>query len=140
MDNVRFVYTRGMSESELEQRLREGEAGVLSLARDGDAYGVPIAYDYDGDRVLLRMSDTGDGEKFEFLASTDSACFVVYDYLDERSSWSVLLRGELRERADLDDAEINERFPPFRVFDEGVDEVEFSFYELVPDSVTGRST
>ena len=38
------------------------------------------------------------------------------------------------------DTELNEQFPPFRLFDESVSEVEMLIYELHPDEITGRKT
>lgn len=140
MDNVEYVYTVGMEDAEVERRLRETGHGVLALADGDDAYAVPLNYHYDGERLLVRMSEEPDSEKIARARTTEVATFVVYG-LDGDDSWSVLVRGPLaRLETEFDDAEVNELYPPFRLFDEAVDEVEMATYELRPTSVTGRRT
>jgi nitroimidazol reductase NimA-like FMN-containing flavoprotein (pyridoxamine 5'-phosphate oxidase superfamily) len=140
MDNVEYVYTVGMEEAEVARRLRETGHGVLALADGGDAYAVPLHYHYDGERLVIRMSDEPDSEKVARAETTEEATFVVYG-VEGEDSWSVLVRGPLaRLEEDLDDAALNERFAPFRLFDEAVGDVEMATYELRPTSVTGRRT
>ena len=140
MDHVDYVYTTGMDEAEVDRRLRETGHGVLALADGDDAYAVPLNYHYDGERLLVRLSEEPDSEKVARARTTEVATFVVYG-VDGDDSWSVLVRGPL-ERCErgFDDAELNERFPPFRLFDEPVEDVEMAVYELRPTSVTGRQT
>jgi nitroimidazol reductase NimA-like FMN-containing flavoprotein (pyridoxamine 5'-phosphate oxidase superfamily) len=141
MEHVEYVYTSGMSESEVDSRLRGGEHGVLGLANGDDAYAVPLSYHYDGDRLLLRVSDhDGDGEKGRFLETTDTATFVCYEASTDES-WSVHVRGPIRrwERT-VDEATLNEWFQPFRLFDEAVENVAFALYELRMETVIGRTT
>ena len=141
MKDAQYVYTGGMEESELEACLREGEHGVLALADGDDAYAVPLSYHYDGERLLLRVSSHGDGaEKERFLETTRTATFVRYEGSTEES-WSVHVRGPLRRWADdVDERTLEEWFPPFRLFDEAVEDVEFVLYELRIESVIGRKT
>ena len=141
MEHVEYVYTSGMSESEVDSRLRGGEHGVLGLANGDDAYAVPLSYHYDGDRLLLRVSEhDGDGEKGRFLETTDTATFVCYEASTDES-WSVHVRGPIRrwERT-VDEATLNEWFQPFRLFDEAVENVAFALYELRMETVIGRTT
>ncbi|QUO48295.1 MULTISPECIES: pyridoxamine 5'-phosphate oxidase family protein [Halorubrum] len=141
MEHVEYVYTSGMSESEVDSRLRGGEHGVLGLANGDDAYAVPLSYHYDGDRLLLRVSEhDGDGEKMRFLETTDTATFVCYEASTDES-WSVHVRGPIRrwERS-VDEATLNEWFQPFRLFDEAVEDVAFALYELRMETVIGRTT
>lgn len=145
MDHVDFTYTAGMDRDDVEERLRETETGVLSLVDGDEAYGIPLAYYYEGgDSLLFRLGRVEDSEKIAAIESTGRACFVVYDYASPTESWSVLARGELRQvPADdprYDDAEMNRHFPDLRVFDEAIDEVELMLYELWMDEVTGRET
>lgn len=145
MDHVDFTYTAGMDRDDVEERLRGTETGVLSLADGDEAYGVPLAYYYDGgDALVLRLGRVDDSEKMAFVEATGRACFVVYGYESPTESWSVLVRGELREvpRDDprYDDAAINQHFPDLRVFDEDVEEIAVVLYELSMDVVTGRET
>ena len=141
MEHVEYVYTTGMSESEVDSRLRGGEHGVLGLANGDDAYAVPLSYHYDGDRLLLRVSEhDGDGEKGRFLETTDTATFVCYEASTDES-WSVHVRGPIRRwERDVDEATLNEWFQPFRLFDEAVEDVAFVLYELEMETVVGRTT
>ena len=141
MEHAEYVYTTGMTESEVDECLRAGEHGVLGLAADDDAYAVPLSYHYDGDRFLLRVSEHGDeSEKRMFLETTQTATFVCYEASTDES-WSVHVRGPIqRLDAAIDDATLNERFQPFRLFDEAVENVTFSLYELGMETVIGRKT
>lgn len=140
MEHVEFVYTFGMDKTEIERKLREAETGVLSLARGDDAYSIPVAFHYDGERILLRFGVEEGGEKLSFVEETDTASFVVYEFTDD-DSWSILVTGRLVPASDsLDDTAINERFIPLRIFDESISDVEPELYELRMESVTGRKT
>lgn len=141
MDHVEYVYTSGMTESELDSYLRTGEHGVLALATENDAYAVPLSYHFDGDIFLIRVSGDGDAsDKGRFLETTRTASFVCYQS-SENESWSILIRGSLQEwERDVAEASLNDWFQPFRLFDEAVESVEFSLYELEMESVVGRKT
>ena len=145
VDHVEYTYTTGMTDEEVDERVREAEFGVLSLAREGEAYAIPVAFHSGDGRVLLRLGADEDSEKMEFLETTDRATLLLYEAPREDESWSVLLRGPIErlsreERAAITDADINEWFPPFRVFGESIDEIEYELFELDPDTVTGRRT
>lgn len=141
MEHVEYVYTAGMTESEVDSYLRAGEHGVLGLAQENDAYAVPMSYHYDGDRLLLRVSEHDqDSEKRSYLETTTTATFVCYEGSTDES-WSVLVRGPIEKwEGDIDETTINEWFPPFRLFDESVESVEFSLYEIRLAAVIGRKT
>jgi hypothetical protein len=141
MEHAEYVYTSGMTEADMDQRLRAGEHGVLALADGDDSYAVPLSYHYDGERLLLRVSEhDGDGEKGRFIGATDTATFVCHEG-SETESWSVQVRGPLREwRGDVDEATLNEWFPPFRLFDEAVERVDFTLWALEIETVVGRQT
>ncbi|WP_245550154.1 hypothetical protein [Halopiger xanaduensis] len=51
MDRVEYVYTIGITDEEVEDRLERVDSGVLVLAADGDAYAVPAAHHYDADSL-----------------------------------------------------------------------------------------
>ena len=140
MEHVEYVYTFGMTTAEVGESLREGEVGVLALANGSDAYAVPVGYHYDGERLLVRLGERDDSTKMDFLESTGTATLVVYEKESETSSWSVLVRGKLVALPPESDREINEQFEPFRLFDEGVEEVDAAVYELRMEEVTGRRT
>lgn len=145
MDHVEFTHTAGLDRATVEARLRAAETGVLALSEGEDAYGVPLAFFYDGgDALLFRLGRDDDSEKIEAIDATGRACFVVYDYTSPAESWSILVRGTLEVVPGgdprYDDAEINRHFPHLRVFDEALDDVEVVLYELRMDEVTGRET
>jgi len=145
MEHVEYVYTEGIDKEEISQLLDERGHGVLALARDDDAYAVPLNYLYDGSRLLVRVSDEPESTKMAYAESTETATFIIYEMDEAGNSWSVMIRGEIRplsaeEQARFTDTEINEQFPPFRLFDEAVPEVEMLIYELNPDEITGRKT
>lgn len=144
MDQIEYVYTAGMTESEVDERLRENETGVLSLAKDGTAYAIPVSYYYDGTAMVLRLGDDEESKKLEFVEATDRASFLLFDASAD-DSWSIVVAGTLRELSDAetddyDAAAVNDRFGSLRVFDESVDELALTLYELRIESVTGRRT
>lgn len=144
MEHVEYRYTEGMSKEEVDQRLRKQGHGVLALADNNDSYAVPLNYYYDESRVLLRVSNRPKSEKVAFAEATKTATLVVYD-ADGDPGWSILVRGVIRqlpetEQQEFTDTIINEVFPPFRLFDEDVEEVTMTIYELEPDHITGRKS
>ncbi|SFR63242.1 pyridoxamine 5'-phosphate oxidase family protein [Halogeometricum limi] len=145
MRDIEYVYTLGMDEDEVDERLREEAAGVLSLADGGTAYAVPVSHYYDGESLFFRFGDDDHSEKLAFAESTTEASFVVFGVEDRGVSWSIVATGTLREfpdyeREDYDAAELNDRFGPIRVFDETVEDVEIRLFELQIATLTGRKT
>jgi nitroimidazol reductase NimA-like FMN-containing flavoprotein (pyridoxamine 5'-phosphate oxidase superfamily) len=150
MKHVEYAYTLGMDDAAVEERLRTTGTGVLALSRDGESYAIPLAHYYDGDGLYFRLGVTEGSRKQQFLESTETACYVLYDAAEtddpqEIDTWSVLVTGRLSElppseRDRFDTAEINRRFTPIRLFDEDVDDVEIVIYELEITSITGRKT
>lgn len=141
MEHADYVYTEGMTDAALRERLRSGNHGVLALADTNDAYAVPLHYHYDGDRLLFRMSEHDENsEKQQFLRSTERATFVSYE-ASNNTSWSIHIQGTLRkEDTETDEAKINELFPPFHLFDETIEDIEFVLYTLQIDTAVGRKT
>jgi len=141
MDHVEYVYTSGISASDIDDYLQAGEHGVLGLADENDAYAVPLSYHYDGDRFLIRVSEhDDDSQKGRFLETTQTATFVCYEATTDES-WSIHVRGPIeRYHADIDETTLNDWFPPFRLFDEAVEGVGFSLYVLGMETVVGRKT
>lgn len=137
-----YTYTEGMTDHETEERLREAKAGVLALARDGDAYAIPVACHYDGEAVVLRLGEHEGSEKMAYLETTDRASLVLYGYTPPDESWSVVVRGPIARLDDREDPASPgaDAFLPIRIFGEPVDEVEEVLYELETESVTGRRT
>ncbi|MCL7417650.1 MAG: pyridoxamine 5'-phosphate oxidase family protein [Halalkalicoccus sp.] len=88
-----------MEREEAEVFLRDQGVGVLSLANEGEAYGVPVSFGYDGeDRlyfVFLRVGE--ESRKEAFAAATERASFTVYD-VESKHAWrSVIASGRIRE-------------------------------------------
>lgn len=74
--------------------------GVLALAKDGDAYAVPVSYafDDDGPALYFRLGYTADSQKRAYLEATDHVSFVVYGETD--AGWtSVVAMGPVEEAA-----------------------------------------
>lgn len=150
MDHIEYAYTSGMSDDDIERRLRAAQTGVLALCEDADARAVPLAHYYDGESLYFRLGKTADSEKWDAIERTDSATYVVYeaDPTDgpvELASWSIHATGRLRElpvsdHDRFDTAEINRRFAPIRIFDEGIAEVDIAIVELELEGLTGRET
>lgn len=139
MEHVSFVYTIGMNESAVSERLRAAETGVLSLAQAGEAYGIPVHVHYDGEAVWLRLGEHEGSEKMSFVESTTDACLTVYEANDDES-WSILVRGALVREGTGSPSAMNERFGPMRVFGESVSEMTPVAFRLEPAAVTGRRT
>lgn len=145
MDNIEYVYTVGMTESDVREHLQSSHTGVLALADDGDAYAVPVSYTYEEGRLFLRLSEDGDSTKRSLVESTGSATFLVFDATGERESWSVLMRGRVREldpetSSAFDAVALNEAFPPLRVFDEDVADLRVRVCEFEIEQLTARKT
>lgn len=145
MDVTDRVYTAGMNDEEVDERLRECETGVLSLARDGDAYAIPVAFRYDGESIRFRLGDDGTSTKLAYADATETASFLVYGYEGPDDSWSVIASGPIRrvppEAWDATAAaDLDEWYVPLRVFDEAIEETELIGYELAIDAITGRRT
>ncbi|GAB3034033.1 pyridoxamine 5'-phosphate oxidase family protein [Natronobiforma cellulositropha] len=150
MDHVEYAYTYGMDDATVDERLRTSQTGVLSLSKDSDTYAIPLAYFYDGENLYFRLGSTGESKKREFLETTETASFVLYDTEpttspDELESWSILVTGRLNEvpksaHDRFDTATINRDFTPARVFDEAIEDIELTIVELEIETMTGRST
>lgn len=141
MDQIEFVYTFGMTEDEIVERLRSRRNGMLALANDGAAYAVPISYYYEGGTLYLRLAAHETSTKMEYLETTTEACFLVFDYGRDGSSWSVVALGSLRQVAEPGDVTtLNERFPELRIFDEDIEDVSLTVFELDVTELTGRQT
>lgn len=150
MEHIDYAYTQGMDAAEVEARLQSAGTGVLSLARENDAYAIPLAHYYDGDELYFRFGSTEESTKRAFFETTETACYVVYgteptDDPNEIESWSVVVTGRLTELPEdeysaFDTAAINRHFSPIRVFDEAIEDVDVEIVRFEIESITGRST
>jgi len=141
MEHIEFVYTFGMDESEIEEKLTSRENGVLSLAKEGAAYAIPISFHYTEGEIYLRLARHEGSKKIDYVDSTTEACFLLYEYADDGSSWSVLAVGSIAKVGEaFDKTALNEEFPELRIFDESIDEVDVEIYKLDVAEITGRRT
>jgi hypothetical protein len=124
--------------------LNEHQTGLLSLARDDDAYGIPVAYNYrrDDERLYFRFGFAPGSRKREFADATEQASFCVYDEVDGRWT-SVVASGRLVELAanDLESRIVENveqlRIPFYKVFDRPTEEMEFAIVALEIDDLHG---
>lgn len=145
LDRIEYVYTFGMDDDDIVEALETNDVGVLSLASDGAAYAIPVSFYHDGSSLYLRLTSDGPSKKLSYVDDTIEACFVLYAVEPPDSSWSIVATGPVRElsdaeREEFDDATVNERFSEPRIFDEEIDAVEWSIYELEIEELTGRKT
>jgi hypothetical protein len=108
MENVEYVYTGGMTEREVSERLREETTGVLALADEGRAYALPVGFAWDeaDGRLLFRLGDDGRARKIGVAATTTEATFLLYDAPSATESWSVVVTGPIGELSPADLAEL----------------------------------
>ncbi len=138
-----------MSDAEIDRFLGEHETGVLSLARDGEPYAIPISYGYDDEnrQFYLRLVSKPDSTKRTFLDSSPNAHIVVYNESDDGETyWSVVASGILEDISpeDLSVEQIQQygeaRRPLFEIWGAGKDELDIQLYEFVPNELSGRRT
>ena len=136
-----------MTDAEIDDFLSRHETGVLSLARRGEPYAIPISYGYDDDKreFYMRMVSMPESEKRQFLESSPQARLVVYDEA-ESSYRSIIATGDLEsiEPAALTPDEIAQygeaKRPLFELWAEGKDALNIELYRLEPTTLNGRFT
>lgn len=86
-----------MNDTEIEETLIDVGFGTLSLASDGEAYGVPISFGYTEDRIFMNLLRFGDSsKKLEFQEKTEIACLTASE-VHSRFDWKcVIVTGPLR--------------------------------------------
>lgn len=95
-----------LPEEDARRILRDGSNGVLSLTGpDGEPYGVPVSYAYDGDGRIYFHSATA-GQKIDFIGANPrcSFCVVGLDRIvpEEFTSYfsSVIVKGRINRVTD----------------------------------------
>ena len=134
-----------LSREETDSILGRHETGVLSLAREGEPYAIPISYGFDIEarRFYLRLVSTPESEKRRFLASSPHARLVVYEE-DDPIYRSVVTIGTLNEvpRDELTVEHIEQygeaKRPLFEIWGESRQDLDIQLYQLKPDEVSGR--
>lgn len=143
----------GMNADELSEFLGRGGTGVLSFETPtgGPPYSRPVSYGYDAAsrhfyfRLAVGPEDAGkeDAGKEDVVDDDREVSFVTYGETD-RGWRSVVAAGELEEitksALDVDVAEAMQRvdIPFVDVYDSHPLTLEFRFFRLVPDEVTGQ--
>jgi hypothetical protein len=99
METFPGIQGNAMDDQTARQFLAEQGFGVLSLADDGEAYGIPITYGFDAEAdclyfVYLRPGETSRKERFS--EATERASFLTFD-VPSRDEWrTVIVEGTLR--------------------------------------------
>ena len=115
----------------------------LSLAAEGEAYGVPLSFGDDGEKLyffLIRFGD--DSLKLDFAETTARASFTTYSFVDKHHWRSVVVRGQIQRvpERDLDAADEalfdNAEFASLFPYSEPM--TERPRYRLTVESVTGQ--
>lgn len=136
-----------MDHSECDALLDATTTGVLSLSSPADEppHSIPVSFGYDTVESVLyfRLAEDPDSEKGS-LDERDVS-FVVHDRDDETDRWkSVIAHGKLerttKDGIELDTLEGLERvnIDLVDIFEVPVSDVEFGFFRLAPDTLTGR--
>ncbi len=102
-DEVSRVQGVEMDDTQVDRTLEELGHGTLSLSRDGEAYGVPVSFGYDGERVFLYLLKFGeDSKKLAFGDATETASLTAYE-MESKFDWrSVIVSGSLHDVPDDD--------------------------------------
>ncbi len=83
---------KAMSPQETTEFVRHNRFGVLSLARDGQAYGLPLYYGFDGRDLYFQ---TRAGLKDRYATETTEACFTIVRVVNLDDWASVQVFGRL---------------------------------------------
>jgi hypothetical protein len=135
-----------MATDERDEFLGRSGTGVLSLstAGDGPPHSVPVSYGYDPVEETFYFRFAVGAESGKANPTDRGVTFVTYGERDGR--WrSVVASGRLVSTTDesvsaesLAGLERTEQIPIVDVFGEPTSRVEFEFYRLDPDRLTGR--
>jgi nitroimidazol reductase NimA-like FMN-containing flavoprotein (pyridoxamine 5'-phosphate oxidase superfamily) len=134
-----------MDDDAIDDLLERHETGVLSLARDGDPYAIPISYGYDGEerRFYFRLVSTPESEKRRFLAADPPCRLVVYE--DDHPVYrSVLARGDLEsvDPGALDPDDIAQygsaKRPLFEIWSDAKPDLDVQLFRFDPVDLAGR--
>lgn len=136
-----------MDDSECDALLEATETGVLSLSSPAEdpPHSIPVSVGYDAVESVLyfRLAEDADSEKGDLDGR--SVTFVTYAQDDETERWkSIIARGELErttnEEIAVETLEGFERvtIPLVDIFGEPTSDIDFGFFRVVPETLTGR--
>lgn len=134
-----------MDKEELDAFLGRGGTGVIAFATDdGDPpYALPVSYGYDEGHggFYFRLAVTAGSQKAPVLDRP--VTFVAFEDTDD--GWrSAIATGELQEVTDAEhessalQAMWAVEIPMVEVFERPTREIDFRYFRLVPDHLTGR--
>jgi nitroimidazol reductase NimA-like FMN-containing flavoprotein (pyridoxamine 5'-phosphate oxidase superfamily) len=118
-----------LSTEECWELLEAEEFGRLAYRLVDEVHIVPINYVSDGTALLFR---TASGNKL-LAAAMHSAVALEVDWHDERTAWSVVARGHLRQLEEDEEHRVDSL--PLHPW---VPTLKYDVVELVPETVTGR--
>ena len=131
-----------MTDDEVERVLRGQGYGVLSMADGGEAYGLPISFGYDGERLYFLLQRQHErSRKARFVERTTRASFLVFGVAGKDDWYSVVVDGPLRRVGDdgwatlVAAVEDNAWFPS--LFSEAEPMQGWLGYELASEAVSG---
>lgn len=86
-----------MDGSGIDDVLTEMGVGILSMSGEGEPYGVPLSFGYDGDDSLyfLFLGATADLRKETYADQSEVASFATLDVGSDGAWRSVIVSGEL---------------------------------------------
>lgn len=133
---------RELDRAEIDAFLEQQGHGVLSLAAEGEAYGFPVSFGYDGEALWFVFQRPGETSRKEaFATETTKASFLAYAVEDKNDWTSVIVSGTLRPVEDdewpdlLAAIEANAWYPD--LFSATEPMRDFLGFSLVPDSISG---
>ncbi|WP_255198321.1 pyridoxamine 5'-phosphate oxidase family protein [Halorarius litoreus] len=143
------VVGASMVEEETEAVLAAHGHGVLALARDDEAYGVPVSYGYDEaeNRVVFQFFYDRESKKREFVEHGGTVTLTVTDWASADDWRSAIVTGELQR---VPDSEVSDRLAA--VFFEQAEHaapaarrstrtsLTREWYQLPTDDLTGRTS
>jgi nitroimidazol reductase NimA-like FMN-containing flavoprotein (pyridoxamine 5'-phosphate oxidase superfamily) len=147
MDKNQELIGQEMSESETMALLETKGHGVLSIAKDDRAYGIPVSFGYDESegRFLFEFLNLGESKKQQFVSSSEEVTLTVYEYNDQQTWKSGIVTGTIHS---IDAANLSERSVSSFALqaEDGAEEVRWAeadklerqWYQLQPSAITGR--
>jgi hypothetical protein len=138
----------GLDGEAVAEFLGTGGTGVASFARGADEapHSIPVSYGFDAeeDALFFRFAFGPDSEKRDVVGAGTPVSFVTYDRADGR--WrSVVATGRLDAVEDADVAEgvleslRRTDIPMVDVFETEPRTLDFEFFRLDPETLTGRT-
>lgn len=134
--------TAELERSKIDQLLRERGTGVLALTNGSEAYSIPESFGYDGETLYFQFVYDEDSTKMAFLETTDTASFTVYT---TEPAQSVIVTGPIERVPETEQTVAatavaeNAEIPTLNTDPEKhPQELDFTFYRLLPHELSGR--